>query len=42
MSNEPRLHEQAISKVTETVLSSQVDTADKLDVDIRTHPSKVI
>jgi hypothetical protein len=42
MSNEPRLDEQAISKVAETVLSSQVDTAQQLDVDIRTNPGKVI
>jgi LmeA-like phospholipid-binding len=42
VSNEPRLDEQAISKVAETVLSSQVDTAQKLDVDIRTDPGKVI
>jgi hypothetical protein len=42
MNNEPRLDEQVISKVAKTVLSSQVDNAQKLDVDIRTDPGKVI
>lgn len=42
MSEKPRLDEQAISKVAETVLSEQIDTAQKLDVDIRTDPLKMV
>jgi LmeA-like phospholipid-binding len=42
MSEQPRLDEQAISKVAETVLSEQIDTAQNLDVDIRTDPLKMI
>ncbi|MGL5942670.1 MAG: LmeA family phospholipid-binding protein [Waterburya sp.] len=42
MSDEQRLDEQAISKVVETLLSSQIDEAQKLDVDIRTNPVKAV
>jgi hypothetical protein len=42
MSEKPRIDEQAISKVAETVLSDRIDTAQKLDVDIRTDPLKVV
>jgi hypothetical protein len=42
MSDEQRLDEQAISKVIETLLSSQIDEAQKLDVDIRTNPVKAV
>jgi hypothetical protein len=42
MSNEQRLDEQAISKIAETLLSSQVDEAQNLEVDIRTDPIEVV
>ncbi|MGL5878605.1 MAG: LmeA family phospholipid-binding protein, partial [Xenococcaceae cyanobacterium] len=42
MSDEKRLDEQAISKVAETVLSTQIDTAQNIDVDIRTDPLKMV
>ncbi len=42
MSDEQRLDEQAISKVVETLLSSQIDEAQNLDVDIRTNPIKAV
>lgn len=42
MSEKPRLDEQAISKVAETMLSEQIDTSQKLDVDIRTDPLKMV
>lgn len=42
MSDEQRLDEQAISKVVKTLLSSQIDEAQKLDVDIRTNPIKAV
>jgi LmeA-like phospholipid-binding len=42
MSEKPRLDEQAISKVAETILSDQIDTAQKLDVDMRTDPLKMV
>jgi hypothetical protein len=42
MSDEQRLDEQAISKAAETILSSQIDEAQELDVDIRTDPIKMV
>jgi hypothetical protein len=42
MSEPPRIDEQAISKVAETVISTQLDSAEKLDVDIRTDPLKMM
>ncbi len=36
MSNEPRLDEQALSLAAEMTLSSQLDEAEKIDVDVRT------
>lgn len=42
MSNEPDLGEQALGKVAEIALKSQLDDAEQLDVDIRTDPIKLI
>jgi hypothetical protein len=42
MPDEPRLDEQAISKVVEKMLSSQIDEAQQLEVDIRTDPLKIV
>jgi hypothetical protein len=42
MSDEQRLDEQAISKIAETLLSSQIDKAQKLNIDIRTNPIKAV
>jgi hypothetical protein len=42
MPDEKRLDEQAISKVAETLLSSQINEAQKLEVDIRTDPLKMV
>lgn len=42
MQDEPRLEEQAISKVAEMLLSTQIDTAEKLDVDVQTDLGKLV
>ena len=42
MKQEPRLEEQAISKAVEIGMSSQLDAADKIDVDIHTDLLKMI
>ncbi len=42
MSNSPRLDEQAIALAAQAGLSSQLDTAKKIDVDIRTDLLKVV
>lgn len=42
MSDSPRLDEQAIALAAEVGLSSQLDAADKLDVDVRTDLLKVV
>lgn len=42
MPDEKRLDEQAISQVAETLLFSQINEAQKLEVDIRTDPLKMV
>jgi hypothetical protein len=42
MLDEQRLDEQAISKIAETLLSSQIDKAQELNVEIRTNPIKAV
>jgi LmeA-like phospholipid-binding len=42
MSEERRLDEQAISKLAKTLLSDQIDAAQKMDVDIRTDAIKIV
>ncbi|MDV2990734.1 MAG: hypothetical protein N4J56_000388 [Chroococcidiopsis sp. SAG 2025] len=42
MDNEPRLEEQVIDAVAEVGISSQVDNAEKIDVDIQTNLLKLI
>ena len=42
MSNQPDLGEQALSKAAEIGLASQLDEVEKIDVDIRTNPLKLI
>ncbi|HEY9761769.1 MAG TPA: DUF2993 domain-containing protein [Trichocoleus sp.] len=42
MQDEPRLEEQAISKVAEMLLSTQIDTAGRLDVDVHTDLGKLV
>jgi len=40
--NEPDMGEQAISKVAEISIKSQLDEAEELDVDVRTNPVKLV
>jgi hypothetical protein len=40
--NEPALGEQALDKVAEVAISSQLDEAEQVDVDIRTDPVKIV
>ena len=42
MPDEPRLEEQALSKVAEMMLSSQLDEAEKIDVDVRTNLLEIV
>ncbi|HEY9879069.1 MAG TPA: DUF2993 domain-containing protein [Leptolyngbyaceae cyanobacterium] len=42
MQDEPRLEDQAISKVAEMLLSTQIDAADKLDVDVHADLGKLV
>lgn len=42
VNNEPGLGEQALSKLAEVGIKSQLDEVDELNIDIRTNPSKVI
>lgn len=42
MSDEPQMGEQALSRAAEMMLSSQLDTAEKIDVDVRTNLLNVV